>query len=189
MNMWLHKTVLQKLADNGGNIPKELLDWRTLSFQELRRFLYWVGCSLSCRPISVGRANWTLLIRMFTLSQCTWFFVNYLTLELSASIRKYRYLYDPNKSITMLTQPFEKLSRGQWDADFILQIGIEKLAKDIWNLFWLLAHLFGLNARWESFLFIGIAIARTARNCSHQKPNYMQCESKILRFIYVRIYA
>lgn len=26
MNMWLHKTVLQKLAANGGNIPKELLD-------------------------------------------------------------------------------------------------------------------------------------------------------------------
>ena len=26
MNMWLHKTVLQKLADNGGNIPKDLLD-------------------------------------------------------------------------------------------------------------------------------------------------------------------
>jgi hypothetical protein len=26
MNMWLHKAVLQKLADNGGNIPKELLD-------------------------------------------------------------------------------------------------------------------------------------------------------------------
>ncbi len=26
MNMWLHKTVLKKLADNGGNIPKELLD-------------------------------------------------------------------------------------------------------------------------------------------------------------------
>lgn len=26
MNMWLHKTVLQKLANNGGNIPKELLD-------------------------------------------------------------------------------------------------------------------------------------------------------------------
>lgn len=25
MNMWLHKTVLQKLAQNGGNIPKELL--------------------------------------------------------------------------------------------------------------------------------------------------------------------
>ncbi len=25
MNMWLHKTVLQKLANNGGNIPKELL--------------------------------------------------------------------------------------------------------------------------------------------------------------------
>jgi Domain of unknown function (DUF3597) len=25
MNVWLHKTVLQKLADNGGNIPKELL--------------------------------------------------------------------------------------------------------------------------------------------------------------------
>jgi len=25
MNMWLHKTVLQKLADNGGNIPKDLL--------------------------------------------------------------------------------------------------------------------------------------------------------------------
>ena len=24
-NMWLHKTVLQKLADNGGNVPKELL--------------------------------------------------------------------------------------------------------------------------------------------------------------------
>jgi Domain of unknown function (DUF3597) len=26
MNMWLHKTVLQKLADNGGNVPRELLD-------------------------------------------------------------------------------------------------------------------------------------------------------------------
>ncbi|MFA9441644.1 DUF3597 domain-containing protein [Uliginosibacterium sp. sgz301328] len=26
MNMWLHKTVLQKLADNGGNVPKELLN-------------------------------------------------------------------------------------------------------------------------------------------------------------------
>ena len=25
-NMWLHKTVLKKLALNGGNIPKELLD-------------------------------------------------------------------------------------------------------------------------------------------------------------------
>lgn len=25
MNIWLHKTVLQKLADNGGNVPKELL--------------------------------------------------------------------------------------------------------------------------------------------------------------------
>jgi hypothetical protein len=25
MNMWLHKTVLQRLAENGGNIPKELL--------------------------------------------------------------------------------------------------------------------------------------------------------------------
>jgi hypothetical protein len=26
MNMWLHKTVLKKLADNGGNIPKDLMD-------------------------------------------------------------------------------------------------------------------------------------------------------------------
>ena len=26
MNTWLHKTVLQKLAQNGGNIPQELLD-------------------------------------------------------------------------------------------------------------------------------------------------------------------
>lgn len=26
MNTWLHKTVLQKIAKNGGNIPKELLD-------------------------------------------------------------------------------------------------------------------------------------------------------------------
>jgi hypothetical protein len=26
MNMWLHKTVLQKLAENGGNVPKELLN-------------------------------------------------------------------------------------------------------------------------------------------------------------------
>ncbi len=26
MNMWLHRTVLQKIAENGGNIPKELLD-------------------------------------------------------------------------------------------------------------------------------------------------------------------
>ena len=25
MNMWLHKAVLQKLADNGGNVPKQLL--------------------------------------------------------------------------------------------------------------------------------------------------------------------
>jgi hypothetical protein len=25
MNVWLHKKVLQKLAENGGNIPKELL--------------------------------------------------------------------------------------------------------------------------------------------------------------------
>lgn len=25
MNMWLHKTVLQKLAENGGNIPPDLL--------------------------------------------------------------------------------------------------------------------------------------------------------------------
>ena len=26
MNVWLHKTVLQKLAQNGGNIPQELLN-------------------------------------------------------------------------------------------------------------------------------------------------------------------
>jgi hypothetical protein len=26
MNVWLHKTVLKKLAENGGNIPKDLLD-------------------------------------------------------------------------------------------------------------------------------------------------------------------
>lgn len=26
MNMWLHKAVLAKLAANGGNVPKELLD-------------------------------------------------------------------------------------------------------------------------------------------------------------------
>jgi hypothetical protein len=26
MNMWLHKKVLEKIAENGGNIPKELLD-------------------------------------------------------------------------------------------------------------------------------------------------------------------
>ncbi len=26
MNMWLHKTVLQKIADNGGSIPADLLD-------------------------------------------------------------------------------------------------------------------------------------------------------------------
>jgi Domain of unknown function (DUF3597) len=26
MNMWLHKAVLTKLAENGGNVPKELLD-------------------------------------------------------------------------------------------------------------------------------------------------------------------
>jgi hypothetical protein len=25
MNVWLHKTVLRKLAENGGNVPKELL--------------------------------------------------------------------------------------------------------------------------------------------------------------------
>jgi hypothetical protein len=26
MNMWLHRTVLKKIADNGGNVPRELLD-------------------------------------------------------------------------------------------------------------------------------------------------------------------
>ncbi len=26
MNVWLHKTVLAKIAENGGNVPKELLD-------------------------------------------------------------------------------------------------------------------------------------------------------------------
>jgi hypothetical protein len=26
MNMWLHKTVLKQIADNGGNVPKDLLD-------------------------------------------------------------------------------------------------------------------------------------------------------------------
>ena len=26
MNTWLHKAVLRKLAENGGNVPKELLD-------------------------------------------------------------------------------------------------------------------------------------------------------------------
>ncbi|MFA5678638.1 MAG: DUF3597 domain-containing protein [Pseudomonas sp.] len=26
MNMWLHKTVLNKIAENGGNLPPELLD-------------------------------------------------------------------------------------------------------------------------------------------------------------------
>jgi hypothetical protein len=26
MNVWLHKTVLQKIAENGGNIPADLLD-------------------------------------------------------------------------------------------------------------------------------------------------------------------
>ncbi len=26
MNTWLHKTVLKKIAENGGNIPKELID-------------------------------------------------------------------------------------------------------------------------------------------------------------------
>lgn len=26
MNMWLHKTVIQKIAENGGNIPKSMLD-------------------------------------------------------------------------------------------------------------------------------------------------------------------
>ena len=26
MNIWLHKTVLQKIAENGGNIPKDLLN-------------------------------------------------------------------------------------------------------------------------------------------------------------------
>lgn len=26
MNMWLHKAVLQKLAENGGNVPADLLD-------------------------------------------------------------------------------------------------------------------------------------------------------------------
>jgi hypothetical protein len=25
MNLWLHKAVMQKLADNGGKVPQELL--------------------------------------------------------------------------------------------------------------------------------------------------------------------
>jgi len=38
-------------------------------------------------------------------------------------------------------------------------------------------------------LVLARAFARTARNCFHQKPNDTQCESKILRYIYVRIYS
>jgi hypothetical protein len=26
MNIWLHKTVLARIAENGGNVPKDLLD-------------------------------------------------------------------------------------------------------------------------------------------------------------------
>jgi len=26
MNLWLHKTVLKRLAENGGNVPADLLD-------------------------------------------------------------------------------------------------------------------------------------------------------------------
>jgi hypothetical protein len=26
MNVWLHKTVMKKIAENGGNIPQDLLD-------------------------------------------------------------------------------------------------------------------------------------------------------------------
>ena len=26
MNMWLHKTVLKKIAENGGNVPADLYD-------------------------------------------------------------------------------------------------------------------------------------------------------------------
>jgi hypothetical protein len=26
MNIWLHKTVPRKLAENGGNVPRDLLD-------------------------------------------------------------------------------------------------------------------------------------------------------------------
>lgn len=26
MNVWLHKTVMEEIAENGGNVPKELLD-------------------------------------------------------------------------------------------------------------------------------------------------------------------
>jgi hypothetical protein len=29
MNMWLHKTVLERIAANGGNVPRELLDEQT----------------------------------------------------------------------------------------------------------------------------------------------------------------
>ncbi len=34
MNVWLHKTVLQKLSENGGNIPKELLQARVSGSQQ-----------------------------------------------------------------------------------------------------------------------------------------------------------
>jgi hypothetical protein len=53
-------------------------------------------------------------------------------------------------------------------------------------LVWLLVRLCGLNARWKRYLIFSLAIARTARNCSHQKPNYLNCESQILRFIYMQ---
>jgi hypothetical protein len=40
MNMWLHKTVLARIAENGGNVPKELLDWACSSGEaEARTFI------------------------------------------------------------------------------------------------------------------------------------------------------
>jgi hypothetical protein len=27
MNIWLHKTVLARIAANGGNVPRDLLNW------------------------------------------------------------------------------------------------------------------------------------------------------------------
>ena len=44
MNVWLHKTVLQKLAENGGNIPKELMQaWSPSESQQAKSRNHFLG--------------------------------------------------------------------------------------------------------------------------------------------------
>ena len=53
MNVWLHKTVLQKLADNGGNVPKELLQARSLSESQQAKSTHVSSVGHGCESQSI----------------------------------------------------------------------------------------------------------------------------------------